>query len=68
MEHTSLIATELSSLGFTTRITQTGVLVSLNRPISQMEVEMALNQILDEIQFTVYHIHSNMVHVVTESN
>lgn len=62
--HTQLIATELSNLGFTTRITQTGVLVSLNRPVTRMEVEMALWQTFDEeIQFTVTRISKNSVHV-----
>jgi hypothetical protein len=62
----NIIAIELSNLGFTTRITQTGVLVSLKRPVSQMEVEMALEQAFEGIQFKLYHIHSNMVHVVTK--
>jgi len=64
--HTQLIATELSNLGFQTHITQTGVLVSLNRPVSQMEVETALEQAFEGIQFKLYHVHSNMIHVVAE--
>jgi hypothetical protein len=64
--HTHLIATELSNLGFTTRITQTGVLVSLNRPVASMEVETALEQAFEGIEFKLYHVHRNMVHVVTE--
>lgn len=68
MTHQNIIATELSNLGFTTRITQTGVLVSLNRPVSTMEIETALEQVVEEVQFKVYHVHSNMVHVITESN
>ena len=65
MTHTNLIATELSNLGFTTRITQTGVLVSLNRPVSRMEVETALEQVVD-VKFSIYPINRNMQHVITE--
>ncbi len=64
--HNQLIATKLSNLGFTTRITQAGVLVSLNRPVSTMEVETALAQVLEGIEFKFFHVHSNMVHVITE--
>lgn len=64
--HANLIATELSNLGFTTRITQTGVLVSLNRPVTQMEIEIALAQVFEGIEFKVYHVHSNMVHIAEE--
>ena len=66
MTHQNIIATELSNLGFQTRITQTGVLVSLNRPVSQMEIEMALEQAFEGIEFKLYHIHSNMIHIVVE--
>ncbi len=59
--HTNLIATELSNLGFQTRITQTGVLVSLNRPVSRMEIETALEQAFEEIEFRVTHISKNSV-------
>ncbi len=61
--HTQLIATELSNLGFQTRITQTGVLVSLNRPISRMEVETALGQAFEGVQFKLAKISKNSVHV-----
>jgi len=64
--HTQLIATELSNLGFTTRITQTGVLVSLNRPVSQMEVETALEQIVEGVKFHLVKIGKNSVHVSEE--
>mgnify|MGYP001563083245 CR=1 FL=1 len=64
--HTNLIATELSNQGFEVRITQTGVLVSLNRSVSTMEIETALEQAFEGIEFKLYHIHSNMVHVITE--
>ena len=66
--HTQLIATELSNLGFTTRITQTGVLVSLNRPLASMEVETALEQVVEGVQFKLYRVHGNMVHVVMEES
>jgi len=68
--HTQLIATELSNLGFTTRITQTGVLVSLNRPVSSMEVVTVLHQVFEEIEFRVHlkviDISKNSVHVSEE--
>ncbi len=64
--HTNLIASELASLGFITRITQTGVLVSLNRPVSRVEIETALGQAFEGVQFKIYHVHSNMVHIITE--
>ncbi len=60
--HTQLIATELSNLGFTTRIAQTGVLVSLNRPVSTMEVETAL-ELFEGVQFKIVRISKNSVHV-----
>lgn len=64
--HTQLIATELSNLGFQTRITQTGVLVSLNRPLASIEVETALEQAFESIEFRVTHISKNSVHVSGE--
>ncbi len=64
--HTNLIATELSNLGFQTRITQTGVLVSLNRPVSKMEIETALEQIVEGVKFSIYPISKNTQHVITE--
>ncbi len=64
--HTNLIATELSNLGFQTRITQTGVLVSFKRPISKMEVETALEQIVEGVKFSIYPISRNIQHVITE--
>ena len=66
MTHTNLIATELSNLGFQTRITQTGVLVSFKRPISKMEVETALEQIVEGVKFSIYPISRNIQHVITE--
>ncbi len=64
--HANLIATELSSKGFTTRITQTGVLVSLNRPLASIEVEIVLDQAFWEVQFKVVRISKNSVHVSGE--
>jgi len=66
MSNNHIVATELSNLGFTTRITQTGVLVSLNRVMTQMEVERALEQIVEGAEFTIYQVQRNMIHVVTE--
>ena len=61
--HAQLIATELSNLGFTTRITQTGVLVSLHRPVGAMEVKMALAQAFEGVQFKLTRITPNSVHI-----
>ncbi len=61
--HTNLIATELSNLGFEVRITQAGVLVSLNRPMASMEVETALEQAFEGVQFRVVRISKNSVHI-----
>ncbi len=61
--NTDLIASKLASLGFTTRITQTGLLVSLNRPLHWLEVEMALMQAFEDIRFVVTRISKNSVHV-----
>ena len=63
MTHTQLIATELSNLGFEVHITQTGVLVSLNRPLHWLEVEMAMMQAFEDIRFIVVRISKNSVHV-----
>lgn len=68
MTHTQLIATELSNSGFQTRITQTGVLVSLNRPVSRMEVETALEQVVEGVRFDIYPISRNQHHVITEES
>ena len=64
--HTNLIATELSNLGFEVRITQTGVLVSLNRPVSTTEVYIAMQQAFGGVQFKVVRISKNSVHVSGE--
>lgn len=66
MEHKNIVATELSNLGFQTRITQTGVLVSLNRPISRMEIEMALEQVVEGVKFNIYPVSKNQQHVIVE--
>lgn len=56
----NLIANELKSIGFQTQITSATVIVSLNRPMNQMEVEIALNQIFDdEIRFSISRINKN---------
>lgn len=64
--NSNLIATELSNLGFQTRLTQTGVLVSLNRPVSKMEIETALEQIVEGVKFSIYPISKNQHHIITE--
>jgi len=53
MTHTQLTATELKNIGFETEIfTSETVIVSLtSRKVSKMEVETALNQIFDSIEF-----------------
>ncbi len=61
--NTDLIASKLASLGFTTRVTQTGVLVSLKRTISMMEIETALEQTFEGVQFKITRIAPNSVHV-----
>ncbi len=60
---TDLIASELASLGFTTRITQTGVLVSLDRPVTKFEIEKALWQVFDRVDFKLTRITPNSAHV-----
>lgn len=47
MSQLSIIASELKSLGFKVVLCQAGVIVSLNRPVSTMEVETALAQAFD---------------------
>lgn len=61
--HTPIIAAQLAQLGFATRITQFGVIVSLNRPMSTMEVEQALVQEFDTIEFKVSQVSKNQVMV-----
>ena len=52
MEHQILVATEIKKAGFVTELFANGIIVKLtNRKVSKMEVETALNQIFDEIQF-----------------
>lgn len=55
----NVIAQELAQAGFEITVTSTGVVVSLNRPMAKMEVEIALIQIFDEIQFTVERINNH---------
>ena len=64
----NIVASELASIGFVTRITETGVLVSLNQSVSKMEVETALEQTFGEIIFKVYPISLNQRHVITEES
>lgn len=45
--HKNLIANELKSLGFKVVTCSQGVIVSLNRPVSTLEIETALAQTFD---------------------
>ena len=47
------IANELHNLGFSTRITDSSVLVALNRVLYTSEVREALSQVFDEIEFNI---------------
>lgn len=66
--NTQIIAAILSQLGFATRITSIGVIVSLNRRIDAPEVETALEQEFEEIGFNVSRISSNQVMVQEYQN
>ena len=61
--HTHLIASVLESLGFKVVTCLAGVIVSLNRPISAMEVETALAQEFDTLadSFNVQQLNSSEV-------
>lgn len=66
MSHQNLVASELSEMGFETKTTLTGVLVSLKRPISWMEVKTALERAFEGIEFRMIQIHRNTIHIITE--
>lgn len=54
MAHTNLVANELKAVGFKAQAKGNAVEVSLsNRKPSKMEVETALEQVFDSIQFEV---------------
>lgn len=55
----NLIANELKSIGFETQVASIGVIVSLDREISQTEVETALNRIPDRVRFLISRISKN---------
>ena len=61
--HTQLIASTLKSLGFKVVTCSSGVIVSLNRPVSALEVETALAQAFDTLadSFKVRQINSSEV-------
>jgi len=59
--NTPIIASILAQLGFVTRITSNGIIVSLNRPVSTLEVEYALDQEFDGITFQVSRISQNSI-------
>lgn len=61
--NTQIIFAILSQLGFVTRITGNSVIVSLNRQLSTLEVEMALEQEFEGIEFQVSKISKNQVMV-----
>lgn len=56
---TTLIATELNQIGFATTVTPSGVIVSLNRTLDRIEIEHAISQIFDEIQFSIERVNKN---------
>lgn len=56
MTKQQIVANELADLGFETQIASIGVLVSLNRPIYQTEIETALEQAFEGITFEVRRI------------
>lgn len=66
MSHQNLVASELSEMGFETKVTQTGVLVSLKRPVSTLEVKTALDQAFEGIEFKLFQIRPNAIHIITE--
>lgn len=59
--HTQIIAALLSQLGFATRATSNGVIVSLNRLVNILEVETALAQEFEGIQFKVSRVSQNSI-------
>lgn len=59
--NSGIIASTLAQLGFVTRITGNGVIVSLNRVINTLEVEIALAQEFEGIEFQVSRISKNRV-------
>ena len=61
--HTHLISAALRSLGFKVVTCSSGVVVSLNRPVSASEVETALAQEFDTLadSFNVQQINSSEV-------
>lgn len=61
--NTQIISAILAQLGFVTRITGNSVIVSLNRPLSTLEVETALEQEFDTIEFKVSQVSKNQVMV-----
>lgn len=60
---THLIASILTQLGFITHVTQFGVIVSLNRPVNTLEIEIALAQEFEGIRFNVSRVSQNQVMV-----
>lgn len=63
MSQKNVIAHELKELGFKVTLCQSGVIVSLNRPVSTLEVETALAQAFDVLadSFSVKQINSSEV-------
>lgn len=68
MSQKNVIAHELKSLGFKVTLCQSGVIVSLNRSVSTLEVETALAQDFDVLadSFSVKQINSSEVLVEEE--
>lgn len=57
--HSNLIAKEMNKIGFQTKVVSSGVIVSLNRAMSRMEIEIALEQIFDTITFNITKLNNN---------
>lgn len=55
----NVIASEMNKNGFQTQITSSGVIVSLKRPMSKMEVEIALEQSFEELPFSIDRVNKN---------
>lgn len=51
--HKAIVASELRGMGFTTKVSSIGIEVSLNRKVSKQEIEVALSQTFEEIQFSL---------------
>lgn len=62
-EHLQFVADELQDAGFRAVVQGDSVIVSLNRPVSVIQVRIALQQIFGEIEFGVSQIDDGRVRV-----